>query len=236
MNPEPSSERALEELRVRLAAERGWRGRLRSLSTPVRLLAGLLILALTAVGVGALLRRPDFPVYPRLLMAASLLLLAVLALLSVRVVLRPLQTAEPGRVAAGLLMLLGLGVPVALALLPEAHAFVHEHPESFAGRGADLWPRAARCLAFGMLLSSPLLLWVWLADRRERWSPARLALAAAGAGLGANLYLLLHCPLVAREHLLAGHASTGIVLLLGLGAAAWARARRRRAPPAGAGM
>lgn len=216
----------LQQLRDRLDDERGWRGSLRSLPTPLRLLACLLVLALSALAVGLLLRRSDFPVYPALLMAMSVAALAAFALLSARAFLWPLHALEPSRMAAGIWLLLGLGFPVLLALLPEAHGFVHEHPESFEGRGADFWPRAAACLVFGLVTSLPLLALVLLADRRERPRAGRLAFAAAAAGLAANLTLLLHCPLVARGHLLAGHAGVGVVFLLLLGAAAFLRARK----------
>ena len=83
---------------------------------------------------------------------------------------------------------------------------MHEHPESFEGRGADFWPRASACLLFGTLTSLPLLAALVLADRRERRPAGSLAFAAAAAGLAGNLTLLLHCPLVARGHLLVGHA------------------------------
>jgi hypothetical protein len=220
------SEQSLQQLRGRLAGEKGWRGRLLSLPTPVRVGAGLVVLALTALAVGLAMRRSDFAAYPAPLMAVSLALLAAFALLSTRVFLWPLHAREPSRLAAGGWLLLGLGFPVLLAMLPEAHGLVHEHPESFEGRGADFWPRAAGCLVFGMATSLPLLALLLLADRRERRSAARLAFAAAAAGLAGNLMLLLHCPLVAREHLLVGHVGVGFVVLLLLEAVAWARLRK----------
>jgi hypothetical protein len=228
--PKPSEE-LLGQLRARLAGERGWRGRLRSLPTPVRLLAGLLVLALTALAVLLLRRRSDLAAYPVPLLVASLVLLAALALLALRAYLWPLHRRAPSAVAAGGWLLLGLGFPVLLALLPEAHDLVHAHPESFEGRGADFWPRSAACLVFGLAVSLPLLGLMLLADRRDRRGLGRLAFAAAAAGLAGNLVLLLHCPLVARGHLLAGHASVGLVYLLLLAAAA--RLRARRPPPSG---
>lgn len=221
-----SFEQPLRRLRTRLEKERGWRGRLRSLPTPLRLLAGLLVLALTALAIGVFRRRSDFAAYPAPLLVVNLVLLATLTLLSIRVFLWPLHRREPRALATGGWLLLALGLPVLLALLPEAHGLVHEHPESFGGRGADFWPRAAACLVFGMAMSLPLLAVLLLADRRDRRRTGRLALAAGAAGLAGNVVLLLHCPLVARGHLLAGHASVGFAFLLLFGCAAWVRARR----------
>jgi hypothetical protein len=63
-------------------------------------------------------------------------------------------------------------------------------------------------------------------DRRERLGRDRaLQVALAGGAVG-NLSLLLHCPLVSNEHLLAGHAT--VPILLGATLYLWARRRSSR--------
>ena len=161
-------------------------------------------------------------------MAAGLALLAALVAVTARLFLRPLQAPAPSRFGILGWALLGLAFPLVLHLLPEAHHLVHEHPESFEGRGADFWPRAWRCLAFGTVTALPLLAVLLMTDRRDRIGTARGVLAAATAGLAGNLLLMLHCPLVDRAHLVAGHAGVGVVFLLVLGIAL--RLARARAP------
>lgn len=232
MKPETTSgpgspEDLLRGLHARLEHERGWRGRLRSLPTPVRLAACLIALALVALAVVVWVRRGDLAAYPRLALAEGLALLAALAVGAVVLFLRPLQARAPGRARTWVWVLVGLAFPLVLYLLPEAHHLVHEHPESFQGRGADFWPRALRCLAFGTMTALPLLAVLLLVDRRDHVDVARGALAAAAAGLAANFVLMLHCPLVGRAHLIAGHAGVGVVFLLVLLIAL----RLRRASP-----
>jgi len=55
----------------------------------------------------------------------------------------------------------------------------------------------------------------WALDRAEHRSLPNALLAAAAAGIGANLLLELHCPITEVFHLLAGHASVGLVLVTG---------------------
>lgn len=229
--PEPSSDPAssdelLQRLRTRLEEEAGWRGRLRSLPDATRLLVSVLIIAVLGLAVGLLLRRTDFAAYPAPRMVASLLLLAGLAVVLVRLFFWPLHRREPSAFWVGAGVLLALGIPLLLSLVPEAHGLVHEHPESFKGRGADFYGRAATCLLFGAVTALPLFAVLLLADRRDRPRFVRLALGAGVAGLAGNLTLLLHCPLVGRGHLVAGHATVGFAFLLLVGAAAWWRARR----------
>jgi len=209
-----SPEDLLRQVRARIADDGGWRGRLRSLSTPARLLVCVLVLACTALAVVFLLRRSDLGAYPALRMVVSLLLLVAFAVATIRFFLRPLQQRGPHIAWAGAWALLGLALPVVLALLPEAHGLVHEHPASFEGRGDDFWPRAAACLLFGVVTALPLAGLLLLVDRRDDVALGRAALVAGVAGLAGNLVLLLHCPLVARGHLVAGHATVGVAFLV----------------------
>jgi hypothetical protein len=217
--PDPGSRDLLRGLRSQLERERGWRGRLRSLPTPLRLAACLAAVVAVALAVVATVRRGDLADYPAGPMAGSLALFAALVVVAARLFLRPLQARQPGRGRILWWALVGLLFPLALYLLPEAHHLVHEHPESFEGRGADFWPRSFRCLAFGTLTALPLLALLLLADRRDRIGFSRAALAAAAAGLAGNLVLMLHCPLVGRAHLITGHATVALIFLVALGLA-----------------
>jgi hypothetical protein len=63
----------------------------------------------------------------------------------------------------------------------------------------------------------PVLLLLWLLERRD--APPLSVLVAAGglAGLAANLLLHVHCPSVQLAHLLLGHASIGAAWAVVLG-------------------
>lgn len=216
-------DRLLAGMRTRLEAERGWRGRLRSLSTRRRVGFGIATLAALALVVGILVPRSDLDAYPTGLLAASAAALVVLAILSTLALLRPLQLRPLSARRAVLLACAALGLPAVLAW-PQAHDLVHAHPESFLGTGDDFLPRAFGCFCWGTVTALPFVALLLALDRRERRPWRDLVLFAAAGGLAGNLTLLLHCPLVASEHLYAGHATVSLGYLALLGAmAAWRR-------------
>lgn len=197
----------LRQARQAIAAEQGWRGSLRSLPTPMRFFMALGVVGATTLAAGVLNRRMDFAAYPAGLMAASSVALAIGAMAALALFLRPIHRRAPRATWLGAVAVAGIGIPVLLALLPEAHALIEAHPESFAGAGADLVPRALACFFYGIATALPALALIFLLDRSDHRTPARMLMAAALAGLSANLTLLLHCPLVTRSHLLLGHAT-----------------------------
>lgn len=216
----------LSGLRARLEEERSLRGRVRGLPTPVRLLLAGMALAVPAILAAALILRPDLDAYPTVRFTLSVVAYAGLALAGAIVFLRPLHRRRlRARTRLGLAAL-ALLLPAALALAPRAHFALAAHPESFADRGDAFLGAAATCLILGALFAAPLLLALFLADRRDRPGPGRILLAAGAGGLAGNLALLLLCPLVSPSHLLAGHATVPVLLALVLGGVAAFSGRR----------
>jgi hypothetical protein len=205
-------EALLGDTQSRLRRERGPAAWLRSRRTRTRLLLG----AAAALGVPLLFAlaapRPDLTVYPmvRLLTIATLLVLLSGVALSLK--LRPLhRPALPtGMVTA---VLIGAVLVVAIDIaLPPAHAL---SPASLQGTGADFARRAAGCFFAGLLIGLPALLAAGLLDRGEHpHSAASDLLTPLLAAVAGYLALDLHCPLVGRAHLLAGHASLLLALPL----------------------
>jgi hypothetical protein len=220
--PEPRIEAMLGDLHARLAKNRGFAELLRESRTALRVglaLAGVAALALAHL---AWSRRADFAVYPApaLLVAVGSSCLLLGALLAIG--LRPLQRALSPRWQRYALTAAALALPVILAARPQAHL---DHPLSVAGTGADFLPRAAACFSYGSLLAIPLVVLCWALDRGEHRSLPNALLAAAAAGIGANLALELHCPITHPLHLLAGHASVGLALVVGYALFSAVRAR-----------
>jgi hypothetical protein len=211
-----SEEADLGPLRAAIERDVGQKERgvvwLRSRPTSVRLGFGVVlclgILLLTLV----LMPRPDIEVYPALRMLLVTSTLLVLLGVAVSQGLRPLQQAGIG--AHGLLLVLALLVPMALAALPAAHS---AHALSLGGVGPSLIPRAFACFVFGVALGLPLLVSMRALDRLEHATVARALWAAAATGLLGNLTLSLHCPLTHPAHLLLGHASVGIAVAAAYG-------------------
>lgn len=196
-----------------LAREIGPRAWLRSLPGPWR----TALLALGAFGVVALVAsirpRVDLESYPmgRMLLFAVLTggLTAFMVPLLARPVHRPPARATPWALA------LALAVPVALAVLPAAHAVGPERALPFAHR-------ALACFAFGTVTGLPALALAWAVERQDPQPLARALLAAATAGLAGNMVLQAHCPITTPLHLLVSHSVIGAVLV----ALVWLRLRR----------
>jgi hypothetical protein len=207
---ESSVEALSARLSLRLGREHGPLAWLRGLATPARLALALGLVAL--LGALALLAMPrvDLAVYP-----AGRLVLAVVGLLAVGGAavlgaLRPLQRPELPVRRWAIVLGVALGVPFILAALPQAHML---HQASLQGTGADFVKRALGCFIFGLEVGVPVLLLVRALDRGPL-QPRRFVLAAALAGVAANLVLEMHCPVTAPSHLLAGHATVGLAFAL----------------------
>jgi hypothetical protein len=201
-------EAILDRTEARLQRERGCIAWLRNRRTSTRLLLG----ALAALGVPLAFAlaapRTDLSVYPlpRLVTIAACLILFSAGALSVK--LRPLhRPALPSGLAAALLVaaIVVIGTDIAL---PPAHAVP---AASLAETGADFARRAAGCLSVGFLIGLPALLAAGWLDRTRHARGATGWLSPLLAAVAGYLALDLHCPLVARAHLLVGHA--GLLLV-----------------------
>ncbi|MHC4954742.1 MAG: hypothetical protein ACYTGZ_12725 [Planctomycetota bacterium] len=204
----------LARTRAQLAAERGVHASLRALPTHTRMALTIGALAVVTVLVGLFSRRTDFDAYPVALMAASLGALAVVSVLACGRLLRPAHRRAAPIARTMMIAFVGIVLPAVLALLPEAHDLVHEHPESFLGTGADFWPRARTCFFFGLVSALPVYALTLVFDRLSWRTVPAMLLAATAAGATANIALLLHCPLVSSSHMLTGHATVPLAFAL----------------------
>lgn len=200
----------LSQVQADQQADQGWLGRLRGMSTPTRVAVALLAVAGVAAFNLAHHTRADLAVYPAPRLIGSTLALAVLIGLGVAGSLRGLQhTAPPPRRLLSLL-LLSVMLPIALSVGPAAHA---AHPLSQAADG-DFIKRALACFFFGVGMGVPVLIVMLGLDRNRQRSSEALWSAGAAAGLSGVLALHFHCPLVAPDHLLAGHAGVALCVML----------------------
>lgn len=198
---------AFAELEGALAAEAGWRGRLRAWPTWARVLA----VVLAALAIGALnagfAPRPDLAHYPwpRLVLVLGLCFAGVWA--AGAGALWPLSRPELKPATAGVLALLGLAIPLALALAPEAPATL----PACAPPAGMFRQKAIGCLVFGCLCAVPALLAAATFTRGALSITDGLLVASAGALCG-QVALQLHCPIVGAEHQLAGHVPVALAL------------------------
>ncbi len=177
-------------------------GRLRALPSTQRygiLIAfGLVLTLLTFL----IWRRPDYDTYLAARMQLVVLTLMVVALLTVPESLRPLSV-RPAPMSRLALLAAGLGVPLALAVLPEA-PHLHE-----ANHGREpVWLGSLPCLGIGLGVAAPVAL-LWSRLQRGGNTPRLWMLVAALGGLFGNAVLQIHCPVTRSAHLVLGHASVG---------------------------
>jgi hypothetical protein len=212
MDPqEPMDLSALEQaVRADLERERGAVAWLRSRSTPARLGLALGLVALVAALVLLLAARHDLHAYPLARLVAMLGWFTVAAGACAWLALRPAYLPRPSRAVIAAAAAFALGGPVVMALLPEVHT-------------NDLRGHAAVCFGIGTVAGLLALVVARALDRGAQGA-GQLVLAAAAAGLLANITLALHCPVNHLGHLLLGHASVPFALVVG----AWLARRRRR--------
>lgn len=212
--PVPSLELAelLQQVEDELSKERGASAFLRSMPTWARVGLGLLVQLLLVAIFGLVRHRIDIEVYPWQRLLGCALLFAVFTVLATWLILRPMHRPSPSRAYLWVTISGGLFGIFVMALLPPP---LDVHPASLEGTGNDFVRRAAACLAYGTLTAAPASWMLGLMDRRTLWG-SPLLVRVVGAGLLANLVLLLHCPLVSPMHLLVGHAAITFVFL-GLG-------------------
>jgi hypothetical protein len=195
----PAAEQLLERVSSELEREAGLRARVRALPSTTRLVA-LVGLALALAGYQLLInRRVDFASYsPAVFWSVACVLVASLGWggwVLLRGTLVPLG-ARRARWAPLLLLL-----PALLALLAPLGA----KPEVGA-----LGDGAGACFGYGAALVVPVLILLWLSERRDSVPLSAVVLAGAVAGLSANLLLHAHCASAELGHLLGGHASIGV--------------------------
>ena len=200
----------LDGTRAEVERESGALERLRSLPTSTRWLGLLVLIVVVSVGVLLGTPRADLAVFPLARMLLGLVALGAAALGALFVYFRPAYRPSLSG-SWHLLVAFAVLVPIGLALLPPAH---HAHPASLEGVGDDLVARAVACFLFGTGSAIPVAVASWLFARRGGLRRATVAAAmAAAAGIG-NIALLLHCPLTAVVHRVAGHASVAVVFFL----------------------
>lgn len=198
-----------------LDRDRGAGAWLRERSGVARLAIALAIGLLAPLTVVLVSPRTDLGEYPRTRLFAELALLASAWVLAAVVTLRPLHRAltETTRLGAAALAVI---VAVVLASLPPAHS------HAALADGPTLVRQTLGCLAFGTLCALPAWLGLRIVAREGGLvgrRAATLAAAAIAIGVGAAL---LHCPILHRGHLWAGHVTIALPLL----AWAWWHARR----------
>lgn len=177
---------------------KGWRERLRSLPSGLRVTLALSIsLVLVAVAVWASGMRE---VHAEGAMRLVLLLtaLALIATAAFAVSLRGLHRPT-SRASVWVVVGLALALPVVLALTPDGAA------EAASGH----W----RCLAVGLVTGALVSVPVFLMQRASVPVLARAAAAMAGGGAIAFGLLELHCASRDVSHLLIGHALVGVLLV-----------------------
>lgn len=213
----------LGQVEESIQSERGVRGRLRSLSTPWRIACALVAVGVVAGFVLVFKPRSDLSAYPIDRLALTVAFYALLIGGAFALELRPLQRrALPGWVRP-VLAAVALLVPVVFALVPSPPA----PPMHMTGSFAHV---TFGCFMFGTGLAIPVLVLLFLLDRRAHGTWGVVLLGAAAGGLVANLGLLLHCPARNVAHILLGHASIGVVFVIAyVLALAWRKRRRRAA-------
>jgi len=204
--PVPTSA-SFTELSAALQRETGLRAWLRSRSTTTRyaLLGGAMLITLLVVLKYSV--RPDFSDATERVLSA-LLIYGCAGGGALALALRPLHRAGwPGK-AARIILAAGIGGALGLALFPLLIGEPLSNPVGPLAAGA------ADCFVWGSALSAPLLVLGWLLGRGGDNVAARLLLTGGAAGLAGNLYLECHCPIQSPDHMMLGHVTVVLAMLL----------------------
>jgi len=132
---------------------------------------------------------------------ASLVAFAVLMLIAMYMVTRPVHLPALPRWQTWLLVCIAVGATIVAAFWPLPGVQAHAHAP---------W----LCMGVGLLLGVPVYALLRLVDRGNALGNL---IAAAAAGVAGNFVLKAHCPVPGTAHELLGHASVAIVFVLGLG-------------------
>ncbi|MBX7083287.1 MAG: hypothetical protein K1X88_29035 [Nannocystaceae bacterium] len=189
-------------------ADRGVAARLRAWPSSRRMLVAVLGSVAVPLLVALGTPRPDLAAYPtaRLLLELGGFVLAIA--IGLLWAMRPLHRALR-RGAGPLTWAAAFAIAAIVAMLPTA-----PHGHADVGVGAQLWPRALACLAFGTVCAVPSLLLLRMLAR-DGDAPGWRALVLAGvAAATGTVSVFLHCPIVAHEHLWLGHVTVLVPLSL----------------------
>jgi hypothetical protein len=204
------------EVEAAVQEERGPAAWLRSLPTPVRVFIGIDVAAV-AVGMTTLIwPRSAYGPVPTARIVTAVVVLGTLYVLVLRQALRPLQAAPANRRHVAAIFAAGLVVPLLFAIFPA---------DGPADTAYQAMRTAAACFWFGAAPGAVLVMALRLLDRGAHAVGDVALLAAVGGGLVGNAALELHCPSTAPLHLLLGHATVGVALVLFYAMRARARAR-----------
>jgi hypothetical protein len=185
--------------------------RVRVLATPWRYGLAITLMLGWALGEFAMHRRADFDVYPRFMLFAVWGAFAGLAAAMMIAALQPLHRAEGPSKRTAALLGFAVALPVLVGVLPQPHG-----APVVEGSFAAL---ASNCFFYGLLVSVPVLLGLWLLSRTGVNVSGRVLLGTAAAGLVGNLALQIHCSIANAAHQICGHGPVLIFLLMI--AAAW---------------
>jgi hypothetical protein len=190
-----------------LAAERGVAAWLRGRSTTARgaMLAGTGAAVVLVVLFAS--RRPDLGALPLARIVSDAATLAIAALVLGALAVRPLQRPSPRPGVIGLGLGAGLLAIAIAGLLPPMHA--HAAP-----LGAAFGRATLMCFAYATACAVPVLvIAAWISRHGETpWRPRALS-AVLAACIGA-LSVWLHCPFTDPAHLLAGHSTVAVPLVV----------------------
>ena len=206
-SPEDDAEALFSAVETNVAAERGFVAWLRSLPTRARTVtAALWVSALVAL-VAVTMPRTRFAPLPADRVVLVVTVLAALLAVALRLGLRPLQVAPPGTALSVVGFVAGLVAPFLFALGPSPSPF-GDIP------GVTFVQATVGCFVLGALVGGFVVVGLRLLDRGGHRSREAALFAATAGGLAANAALELHCPATAPAHLLLGHASVALVLVL----------------------
>jgi hypothetical protein len=198
----------LARVKSSLAGERGARGWLRSRPTWMR--RSISIAASTILSLfGLVAVRPDLGAYPPWRMAITLGAFIVPLLFTIVLSLRPAYRPALKTEIILASSVASLGIVLLLSVLPPAH---EAHAATIAMAAADGGGGAMPCFFIGVLVSLPVLAIARVLDHRA--TKMVVVLSAVAAGLTANVTLQLHCPATAPTHLLLGHFSVALVVVV----------------------
>ena len=186
--------------------DRGFTGWLRALPTPVRLIAAIDSAAVFILAMVLVRPRWAFGPMPLFRVVPVVGVLALELGVVLWLALRPLQAAPPNRRLVLGSIVAGLVVPVLFALVPAALPGHAEPP--------DMTRAIVTCFLFGAVPGGLLVFALRALDRNAHGGTDVAILAAVGGGLAGNAALELHCPSAAPLHLLLGHATVGIALVV----------------------
>ena len=195
------------ELEDAVRRDRGFTGWLRALPTPVRFFAAIDSAAVFVLAMALARPRWTFGPMPLFRVVPVVGVLALELGVVLWLALRPLQAALPSRRLVLGCIVAGLLVPVLFALVPAAAPVGHAEP-------ADMTTASAACFLFGAVPGGLLVFALRALDRNAHGGTDVAVLAAVGGGLAGNAALELHCPSAAPLHLLLGHATIGIALVV----------------------